>query len=221
VNLLAIETSTSRASVALRVQGQLLTREETGTRQHAKVLLLIIHDLLAEANIDFKALDGIVFGEGPGSFTGVRMACSVAKGLAYAHQLPVFPVGSLHAIAYEARQFKKPVLTLLDARMHQVYWAFQPQNGHEAQVNAPEEVMLNSQADLNRTPDMILAGVGFEPYIHALPSPVREAILSQHEIFPEASAMIDLVEAGGVQSVTAEQARPSYVREQVTGGGGG
>jgi tRNA threonylcarbamoyladenosine biosynthesis protein TsaB len=221
MNLLAIETSTSRASVALRVQGKLFTREETGTRKHAKVLLLMIDELLAVANIDFKVLDGIVFGEGPGSFTGVRMACSVAKGLAYAHNLPVFPVGGLHAIAFEARQFKKPVLVMLDARMHQVYWAFQPESGHIAKVSAPENVSISLNSNLNSNTQVILAGVGFEPYFDALPDVVRQAIVSKHEMFPEASAMIDLVETGAITSVTAEQAMPSYVREQVTGGGGG
>ncbi|MDX2345845.1 MAG: tRNA (adenosine(37)-N6)-threonylcarbamoyltransferase complex dimerization subunit type 1 TsaB [Legionella sp.] len=215
INLLAIETSTSRASVALSVAGKRFVLDETGTHQHAKVLLLMIEQLLSTAGIDFKALDGIVFGEGPGSFTGVRVACSVAKGLAYAYNLPVFPVSGLQAIASEVRQFKQPALVMLDARMHQVYWAFEPQLDCIAKVSSPENVCIPEN-----TP-VVLAGVGFKPYVAALPEVVRQAIISQHDIFPEASVMIDLVQAGGIASVTAEKAVPSYVREQVTGDGRG
>jgi tRNA threonylcarbamoyladenosine biosynthesis protein TsaB len=213
VNLLAIETSTSRASLALRVKDKLFVLEETGTNQHARVLLLMVEQLLTAAKIDLKALDGIVFGEGPGSFTGVRMACSVAKGLAYAYNLPLFPVSGLHAIAWFARQFKKPILAMLDARMQQVYWAFQPELGGVAQVSSPENVHITTDTQI------ILAGVGFKPYVNALPEALRTMIASQHDIFPEASVMIELVQAGVIESVTVAQAMPTYVREQVTGGG--
>jgi tRNA threonylcarbamoyladenosine biosynthesis protein TsaB len=212
MNLLAIETSTSRASVALSFQGKVFVEEEVNMREHARVLLLMIDKLLSLARIGFSALDGIVFGEGPGSFTGIRIACSVAKGLAYAHNLPIFPVSGLYAIAFDVRQFKLPVLAMLDARMHQVYWAFQPELGGHAAVSSPEDVQVPLEEQ------MILAGAGLTPYVDALPKAIRRVIVSQHEVFPRASVMIEMVEAGGIESVTAEKAMPAYVRNQVTGG---
>jgi tRNA threonylcarbamoyladenosine biosynthesis protein TsaB len=213
MNLLAIETSTSHASVALSVQGRLFVLEEASIRQHARVLLLMIDKLLLSAGVDFQAIDGIVFGEGPGSFTGVRIACSVAKGLAYAHDLPLFPVGGLQAIAYAARQFERPVLVMLDARMNQVYWAFQPEQGGVAQVSSPEDVSLPAD-----TQKITVAGVAFQPYLDALPASVYQIIEAEHEIFPRADMMIDMVQSGKIQAVTAEQAMPVYVREQVIRG---
>ena len=212
MNLLAIETSTSRASVALSFQGNVFVEEEVNLREHARVLLLMIDKLLSAAGISFSEVDGIVFGEGPGSFTGIRIACSVAKGVAYAHDLPLFPVSGLHAIAWRVRQSKLPVLAMLDARMNQVYWTFQPELGGDATVSSPEDV------DVPFDGQMILAGAGLTPYVDALPKKVRAAIVSQHEVFPEASLMIEIVETGVIDSMTAEKAMPVYIRNQVTGG---
>ncbi len=215
MNLLAIETSTSRASVALLFRGKLFVEEEVKFREHARVLLVMIEALLREANTNIEALDGIIFGEGPGSFTGIRIACSVAKGLAYAHDLPLYPVNGLRAIAFQVCGLALPVLTMLDARMHEVYWAFRPELGGEAFVSPPEAVQLPEGGEI------ALAGAGLAPYLEALPIEVKERIVSQHDVSPDARAMIRIVEAGGIQPVTAEQAMPAYVRQQVTGGGRG
>lgn len=212
MNLLAIETSTTRASIALRVEGRVFTCEETTTHEHARVLLVMIEQLLLEAGVGFDAIDGIVLGAGPGSFTGVRIAVSIAKGLAYAHDLPLFPVNGLHCIAFDAaRRFKRPVLAMIDARMHQVYWAYQPDSGACAVVSAPGAVQLPVDAGV------VLAGVAFAPYVQALSHAVQEAIVLQHTLFPEAAVMIEMVDADIIPRVTAENALPLYVREQVTG----
>ena len=100
MNLLAFDTSTHRATIALKVNGRLETLSQDGVSTHAKNILPLIDSLIKKCNISFNALDGIVFGAGPGSFTGLRVACSVAKGLAYACDLPLYPVSTLLAIAY-------------------------------------------------------------------------------------------------------------------------
>lgn len=102
--LLAIDASTDQASVALLINGVSISEEQGSQRTHAQILLPMIDKLLTEANSSLNQLDGIVFGCGPGSFTGLRIACSMAKGLAYAHDLPLIPVSSLAAIAWTARQ---------------------------------------------------------------------------------------------------------------------
>ena len=102
MKLLAIDTSTERASVALAVGQEIQSREHLAQRQHAQFLLPVIDELLSEAGLTISQLDGIVFGRGPGSFTGLRIACSIVKGLAYAHDLAVYPVSSLLTIANDA-----------------------------------------------------------------------------------------------------------------------
>ena len=213
MNLLAIDTSTSHASVALEFEGAMFIEEAFEIREHARVLLSMVERVLSSAGTALKHVDGIVFGEGPGSFTGLRIACSVAKGLAYAHDLPLYPVGSLLAIAFEARHANTSILAMLDARMNQVYWMFDPESSeHTACVSAAEDVHVPLNTRL------CLAGVGYEPYLDLLPSQVREAIIDVREIFPRADTMIRVVQAGGISAVTADLAMPAYVRQQVTGG---
>ena len=221
MNLLALDTSTSRASVALCVDGVMFVEEEENLHAHARVLLSMVECVLARAGGALDRLDGLVFGEGPGSFTGLRIACSVAKGLAYAHDLPLYPVSGLRAIAIAAKRLDAvrtlpenvPVLAMMDARMNQVYWAFDAYAGAtNAQVSAAEEVSVPQGVSF------MLAGVSFEPYLEKLPHAVREGMLCSHTCFPRADMMIQLVETGDVDAVTADKAMPAYVRQQVTGG---
>lgn len=220
MKLLAIDTSTDLATVALVAHGMLFTEEQPGIRQHAQVLLPMIERVLAQADLACHQLDAIVFGRGPGSFTGLRIACSVAKGLAYAHHLPVYPVSSLAAIAYavyhaqEGQLANVRVLAMIDARMQQVYWGCFSGvvEAVSEQVTGPEDIHVPEGEGV------ILAGVGFEPYTSLLPKALQTRILTQHTLFPTACAMIRLVQAGHIQSVSAALAMPVYVRNQVTQG---
>ena len=100
MNLLAIDTSTELASVALLHGGKLFNKEQGSQRTHAQLLLPLIDEIMKEAGLQINQLDAIIFGCGPGSFTGLRIACSVAKGLAYAHDLKLIPVHNLASIAW-------------------------------------------------------------------------------------------------------------------------
>jgi len=162
-------------------------------------------------------LDAIVFGCGPGSFTGLRVACSIAKGLAYAHDLPVYPVSSLAAIAYETYQTPvsgAQVLAMIDARMHQVYWGYFTGESYEVaeQVASAHDIILPSSTPI------ILAGTGLETYRAQLPKAVQSQIIKESAIFPDAKAMIQLVKYGKIRAVSAVDALPMYVRNQVTQG---
>lgn len=217
MNLLAIDTSTERASVALSAFGMMHEIEEYAMRRHAQRLLPMIQEVLQRADMNLKQLEGVVFGRGPGSFTGLRIACSIAKALAYAHDLPVYPVSGLSAVAYHVFQFvasDKAVLSVLDARMQQLYWGCFSSCASEVveQVGYPHEIQpLDSGA-------LILAGVGFEPYKSALPEFVKSRIVSEQIIYPRASCMIAMVQSGLVKPLSAEEALPVYVRNQVTQG---
>ncbi len=218
--LLAIDTSTSRASIALAVGEHLYHAEQGNIREHAQYVLPMVQQLLTEADVTMASLDGIVMGQGPGSFTGLRIACSVVKGLAYAHSLPVYPVSSLAAIAegvfYTERDCHQ-VLTLIDARMHEVYWDCYQTNGEHLE----NRVGPISTLVLPESNPLIIAGVGFEDYLSALPAEIQRQCIKQQVVFPDARAMIRLVRAGRVTPVSAGEALPVYVRNQVVQGASG
>lgn len=126
--ILALETSTELGSCALLIGDQCLERTCPAGRPHSETLLPLIRELLAEAGLTFSQLAGIAFGVGPGAFTGLRVACGVAQGLATAADLPLVPVCSLENLAEQSGQ--DAVLSILDARMGEVYVAaYQRQAG--------------------------------------------------------------------------------------------
>ena len=104
MKLLAIDTSTEVASVAVLLDEAIFCTELESQKTQAQLLLPMIDKLMIDTGIQMNQLDGIIFGCGPGSFTGLRIACSIAKGLAYAHDLNLIPVSSLAAIAWSARE---------------------------------------------------------------------------------------------------------------------
>lgn len=212
MNLLAIDTSTEQISLALWLKGHMHTKTELAEKQHAKVLLLHIDDLFKEVGKSLNNLDAIVYGRGPGSFTGLRIACSVAKGLAYAKDLPLYPVSSLLAIKNEFSEQnpalkEKPLLSVIDARMQQLYWLY-----------ADNEEKVTDIDDINPIKESFyLAGVGFEVYLDKL-CQKQNKLEEAFSIYPTAAAMIRLVLDGKIKSCSAKEALPVYVRNQVIQG---
>ena len=128
VNLLGIETATDACSVALQLDGHIDQRHECNPRQHSRRLFPMLADLLNQRAPACLGLDAIVYGCGPGSFTGLRIAASAAQGLAFSLHLPVVPVSTLACQAATARRENAvpqgaAILSLLDANIGQVYWA--------------------------------------------------------------------------------------------------
>ncbi len=125
--LLAFDTATDHLSVALRRgDGTTLGHEGEGGARASTLLLPVIFELLDRAGIALPAVDAIAFGRGPGAFTGLRTACSVAQGLAFGAAKPVLPIDTLLAVAEDARaDDRAPASTwaLLDARMDEIYAA--------------------------------------------------------------------------------------------------
>lgn len=219
MNLLAIDTSTERASIALLTKGKYYHATEEATKMHAQRILPMIDKLLIDAGMSLSQLDGLVFGQGPGSFTGLRIACSIAKGLAYAQDLPLYPVSTLEAIANEVKHrfteyHHHALLAVIDARMNQLYWAcFTPQGKlHPDAVSAADEI------DLRLDYPLILAGVGFESYYPQLPDRTTPELVAQIACYPTASAMIRIVVDSKPLPVSAADALPVYIRNQVIQG---
>lgn len=123
--IVAIETSTETASVAVLCRGTVLERASSGVMTHSASVLPMLQQLLAEAGLTLADCDAFAFGCGPGSFTGVRTACGLVQGLATGAQKPVVSVITLLAMADAARAAGAgdSVVAVLDARMGEVYWA--------------------------------------------------------------------------------------------------
>lgn len=209
--LLAFDTSTEWLSVAVRHGERLVSRSGPGGAQASGSLIPLIQELLAEAGLAMAELDAIAFGRGPGSFTGLRTACSVAQGLGFGAGVPLLPVDTLHAVAEEARHRfgATRVVALLDARMDELYAAHydfeqSAQGEAEPRLLAPEQVQV--------PPGWALAGNVFAAYGERLP-----AAAARHEALPAAEAMLrlapELLAAG--RAVAPAQAWPLYVRDKV------
>lgn len=213
---LAFDTSTDVLSLAVGRGEQTWVQTLPGGAQASASLIPAVMDALAQADMPLASLDAIVFGRGPGSFTGLRTACAVAQGLALGAQLPVLPVDTLLAVAEEARaQAGKPdtltVLAMLDARMDEVYSAVYRWSAgawtvlSPLQVGAPDRIVVPSGTDV------LLAGNVFDVYGGRLPAGPRVQAL------PTASALLRLAPAlwASGQAVPADEAMPLYIRDKV------
>lgn len=217
-NVLAIDTSTDVASVAIQVDGKVWSETQPGQKSHARLLLPMIDKLLQTAQVRLDDLDAIAFGAGPGSFTGLRIACAVAKGLAFAKELPVMPVSSLATIAQAARMQAPvealPILAVLDARMQELYWGY----FEAGQFLAKESVHAAQEIVVSNTTPFVLAGLGIAEYWPLFTPELQQQVSTQISCYPTAEAMLQLVSMGVVEAIQADKAEPVYVRNQVTQG---
>lgn len=125
MNLLALDTSSLACSVALGRGDDVLERHELRAKEHTRLLVPMVEDVLGEAGIRLADLDAVVLGNGPGSFIGLRIAASVAQGLCYGAGRKLVPVSSLAAVAAEAfhTSAAERVLVAQDAHLREVYLA--------------------------------------------------------------------------------------------------
>jgi tRNA threonylcarbamoyladenosine biosynthesis protein TsaB len=129
MRILALDTSTEYCSVALWRDGAVASRSELAVQKHSELLIAMLDALLKDAGFRIQDMDGIAFGKGPGSFTGVRIACGVAQGLAFGANLPVAGICTLEALAEASG--KEKIIAALDARMGEVYYAAYEKRGDE------------------------------------------------------------------------------------------
>ena len=224
MKLLAFDTSTEVMSIAVAHGAQLWQHTGMGGAQASSTLIPAIQALMAQAGLRFEQLDVIAFGRGPGSFTGLRTACSVAQGLAFgasARRLPgagaspdvkVLPIDTLLAVAEEARyrHGATRVRALLDARMDEMYLAdYEFESGL---WRLDRGFSLIQPENLQGRPGWALAGNVFAGYGARLPQDMPRL-----QALPTATALLrlapDLIAAG--HAVTADQALPLYIRDKV------
>src|SRR5438876_360796 len=166
MQILALDASTDVCAVALGDGAHWAERVENAGQRHSELLLPMVQALLAEARLDLAALDGIAFGAGPGSFTGLRIACGVAQGLALGADLPVVGVATLQAMAEAARQKsgRTRVIAALDARMREVYVAAYEHDGLRWRVVLEPAVAMPGEAPLPPGNGWTGVGNGFAAY---------------------------------------------------------
>ncbi|MET3105870.1 tRNA threonylcarbamoyladenosine biosynthesis protein TsaB [Oxalobacteraceae bacterium GrIS 2.11] len=222
--ILAIETSSEIASAALMSGNklsspQILQRQVDGVMTHSQLILPMVQSLFNEAGLRLSDCDAIAFGSGPGSFTGVRTACGVVQGLAFGADLPVIPVVTLLALAEAERVTSGAhnVLTALDARMGEVYWA---QYQYDAALGWQVLIAPTLSAPALVAPDkldhLVLAGNGFAAYEKQF-TLNADLMSTARSTVPDAAAIVRIAarEWAAGRVVSAEQAQPLYLRNKI------
>jgi tRNA threonylcarbamoyladenosine biosynthesis protein TsaB len=226
---LALETSTDLLSLAVARDGQQWTHTSEGGAKSSAVMLPTIDSLLSAAGLSLRDVQAVVLGRGPGAFTGLRTACSVAQGLAFGADLPVLPIDTLLAVAEEVRHAQdldaQPpvtrVLVVMDARMEQVYTAAYEYAASEAgpswrcvQANAvhnPEHLHWPADWPMD---SFVTAGNAWNIYAGRWPATL---MAQQLRAMPTAAALLRLAPQAWAQglAVPPEEALPLYIRDKV------
>ena len=213
--ILALETSTELGSCALWRDGVVSERICPAGKSHSETLLPLVRDLLAEAGLKVGQLDAIAFGVGPGAFTGLRVACGAAQGLAVATSRPLIPVTSLETLAVLAGADR--VLALLDARMGEVYsGCYQLIDGAyvlrgEIRVSAPDAVAFPVE------PGWLACGNAIAAYPLLAERLSMAGVPARADIVPTAAVVARLAaqRAARGEGIDAALAAPLYVRDKV------
>lgn len=215
--LLAIDTATEMCSAALWINGKIYHRSTIQPRLHAEFILPFIDELLDEAKISKNKIKGLVVGQGPGAFTGVRIGVGVAQGLALALNVPVVAVSNLQTLAFAVyRQIgiSKPftVLVATDARMNEVYWAKYQICGNEIKPITKEKVTTASAVDLNGVDYYI--GSGFSVYEELKKYADNNPMTFHTNVFSQAKDMLLMVKDNFSKlAVDIDGIEPVYLRE--------
>jgi tRNA threonylcarbamoyladenosine biosynthesis protein TsaB len=237
VKLLALDTATELCSAALWIDGAVRTREAWAPREHGSLILPMIAELLAEAELSGRGLDFIAFGRGPGAFTGLRLAASVAQGLGYAWGLALMPVSDLRALAARAlpADTSGRVLACQDARMGELYWGCFERAAARGEapgpsphplvprtcetVSPPEQVELPQSWMHAPAAQSAVHGVGsgFAVHPQLIARLGAHLVAVQPQLRPHAREIADLAaQQGPSTAVAPERAEPVYLRDQVT-----
>ncbi len=214
--ILALETSTDFCSVSLLDGEDIHSQGENAGQRHSELLLPMVDEVLRGAGVSLPDLDAIAFGAGPGSFTGLRIACGVAQGLAFSVDGRCIPVGSLEALAQASGGSSVVICT--DARMGQVYHAAFVRDGPGwREVLAPS---LCSPDDLPELPKAawLGCGSGFDRYPQIMTGAYRNEVKQVITgMLPNARevAMLGAQYLAAGRSVASAEAAPIYVRNKV------
>ena len=219
MKLLAVETATEACSAALSIDGVITERFELAPRHHTKLILPMIDELMKEAGLSVSQLDGLAFGCGPGSFTGIRIATGVIQGIAFGADLPVVCVSTLAAMAQELfdRTDETLAFTAIDARMAEIFWGvYQRNTDGFAELIGNESVIPASSVDYSG--ENVGVGIGSAWGVYADELMQRLAGRVSHyetDNLPRASLIARLGVHNFAKAVPVELATPVYLRDKV------
>ena len=217
MRLLGFDTSTEACAVGVLADGRCYSRVELTPRRHTECVLPWSGQLLAEAGLKKSQLDAIAVGIGPGAFTGVRLAVSLAQGLALGLDIPVLGVSTLACIAQSCAH-DGPIAVLMDARMGECYVGFFQKQGGIVNALAPEQLLAPETVCLPFPAEWMGLGSGFASYAERLSADLLgQMACIDSSVLPQAVALLEI--AG--HDFTAGLARapeliePAYLRDKV------
>ena len=242
VIILAIETSSEACSAALLTfdlkddEPKVITRNEPTPRQHAKVILSMLDELLEEGGVELKEVDAIGFSRGPGAFTGLRIAAGVAQGVALSVDKPVAPIPTLSAIALQAIDMvytvdgdyrDDTIVVAMDARMGEIYWGFFRFEDDsrivllgDEKVTKPDVMFEKAFGLANAMPDnrVFCLGSGWDLYKDEVFKDGKpDSMIYLPNAQPNAAEIAELAMNTFLndETVSPEDAQPIYIRNDV------
>lgn len=222
MNLLALDTSSVACTVAVQHGDEVFERHEEQPREHTRLLMPMIRAVLADADVELSGLDGIVLGNGPGSFIGMRIAASVAQGLAHGADLRIAPVSSMAAVAAEVASSESigatNVVVAQDAHMQEVYLGLYRVADAVVTHVVPERLQrCEAIPELGEGGDYVAAGFGWQRF-PVLREANRTSLQAVSEVlYPHARFVLRLGVASFERgdSLAAQDVIPAYLRQKV------
>ncbi len=219
MNILAIDTVTQACSVALLCAEERVQRMKIQGNQHSALLLNMVDEVLAESKLSLSDINLIAVNNGPGSFTGIRIGVGVAQGLAYGDNIPILGINSLAVLAAQTTA-RGPVLSMIDARMKQIYWAvysgnplhLEPSEWQRIQLflTNPELIKVGNESD-----GMDVVSCGCDSYKNQLPIEVTAQTIIW-DAYPAAEQLAELAARVDTKFYkTAATIAPVYLRDNV------
>lgn len=217
MKILALDASTESCSVALYNEGEIVQRFHHQPQQQAKLLLPECDALLAEAGLTLSQVDAVAFCNGPGSFTGLRVATAAAHGIAFAHDLPLITLSTLLTLAYgEYRRTQHAdIVSCIDARMNEVYYGVYHFNAEHYDVVSQDTVLPPADIILpSQDKPYAFVGNGWSVYKDQYTFDTEQGTTIH---WPEAQdlALLALREYKNNNLLSPAEALPVYIRDNV------
>jgi tRNA threonylcarbamoyladenosine biosynthesis protein TsaB len=214
MQILSIDTSGQIFSIAILKQDAIELLEYPASKTNSEKILPEIRAMMSRLSINFSDIDGIAFGAGPGSFTGVRIASGIAYGIAYSLKIPIVGVNNLEALATVLKN--KYCISCIDARMKQVYLGvYQLNNRCITSISPPGLYDPDALPDIN-IPEATIIGSGVAVYKNQLAKKYKHINLNFiNKEYPLAGVIAKLALPRMNKSFDLSQAQPIYIRNKV------